>query len=120
MKLRGRTRLLEASHGPLQRLLDFGPKSKPLAQIVAREFAVSQDSTEQTRADRFAGVNGNNGRASIGMTDKVVTAPNPNCLKTAALERCDEILAAERGKRCHALTVTRCTPTKSRLSGASP
>ena len=103
-----------------QRWLDFGPKSKPLAQIVARELAISQDSTEQTRADSFPGMHGNNGCASIGMTDKVVTAPNPNCLKTAALKRCDKILAAERGKRPHALTVTRCTPTKSRSSGTLP
>jgi hypothetical protein len=49
-----------------------------------------------------------------------MAAPHPNDLKATLSERCYQILATQRRKRSHALTVTRCTPTKSRLSEASP
>lgn len=84
---------------------------------VRRHFAIPKDPGQQADADIFTGVNWNDGVAAVGMLQKVVAAFDANDLE-ARLSKCsDDLLAGNTRQLGHCDTLTRCTPTNSKVSG---
>lgn len=91
-----------------------------LLSLITGGLRVANQATENPAADRFVCLYWNDRRSAVRRANEMVTALNPCHLKSKRPERCNELLACDSRKSAHALTVTRCNPTKSRLGPASP
>jgi hypothetical protein len=58
-------------------------------QLLRPEINVTQDFCEEAGADGLSHMNWNDRCASIGMSQKMMTAPSPNDAEAGARERCD-------------------------------
>lgn len=94
--------------------------SKQLVQLLARHFDVTQNACQESRSKRFAGMHWDDRRPTVGVSNEVVAAFDTNHSESLAAQGRNEILALNCGERCHALTVTRCTPMKSSGSPELP
>ena len=85
-------------------------RSRPLLQFFAGDFAVPENLGQETAADGFAAVNGNDRAASVDVTEKVVAPLDSDHLKTEMPKCPDELHPSWRGEAAHAITATRWTP----------
>lgn len=91
-----------------------------ISQLLARKFGVTKNLTEQARADGFSSMYWHYSGASVAVSHEMVTTFDANEIEAASAQRCNRLFARNGRKRGHASTVMRCSPTKSRLSGALP
>jgi len=95
-----------------------GP-SQRLSQIGAGDLAVAQNLRQQAGADGFTAMNWRHGATSIVMAEEMMTAFDADNLKAHPPQRPEQLRTADRRKRAHAGTRTRCTPTNWLLVGSS-
>lgn len=76
-------------------------------EFFPREFTVPENLSKETSANRLAAVYGNNGAATVGMTEKVMTSFDANELEVKTTQRLEEVCAGDCGERAHAITATR-------------
>ena len=95
-----------------------GLKSEKFQKLVAAEFDIIENASQKTRRDILTAVDGNDGRAAIGMTQEKVTALLPDPLKTELFKNPYEFGSLQNGKFTHRATLICWTPTN--CSGRAP
>jgi hypothetical protein len=85
-----------------------------------REIAVAKDLPEQSRSDRFSGVNGDGRHASVGVAQAVMASLYAHDGEAGLGERADELFAGESFPPGHQATCTCCTATNVRRGGRGP
>ena len=82
-------------------------RSELLLQFFAHEFAVPENPSKETAANRLAAVDGNNGTAAVGMAEEVMADSNANEIEPKTTQCLEEVRAGDCRKRAHAMTATR-------------
>ena len=89
-------------------------------KVLGVEPGVFQDAMEESQADRFASMDGNNRGSAVRVPEEAMTSLRANDLEPSALKHGQNLFACRPGKPCQDATVTRWTPTKSSSAGGAP
>jgi len=65
------------------------------SQIVGRHFTIFKNGHQQAWTDCFAGVDGHDGRSSVGMPQKMVTSLNANNVEAFFLQHTQQFLGSK-------------------------
>ena len=86
-------------------------RSDSVLKFFSGEFTIPENLGEESATDALATVHWHHCAPSVGVTEEVVTSLDPDDFKAKAPKCLDELHAVEGGKRAHAMTATRWTPT---------
>ena len=100
-------------------MVEADVRSAFLVDVFSGEITVSKNLSEETSADGFASVNGDDGTSTIRMLEEAVTAFLTDDNKPKPAQSFDEPESGDGRKRTHTATATRWTPTNSFATGSS-
>jgi len=82
-------------------------RSDLFLQFFPREFAVPENLSKETAANRFAAVDGNDRAATVGMAEEVMATLDANEIEPKTTQGLEQLRASDCGKCAHAMTDTR-------------